>query len=72
MGIIKLPAEIMKGIISKVIKSMLKKKFGCDIDLQINGLSITPVDHSMSLHLDIDASINNDDLMRIIKTASLQ
>lgn len=68
MGIIHLPNEIMKSIVSKIVRKTIKKKLGCDVDLQLNELTILPDKGVMNLHLDLDASISNDDLKNVIKT----
>lgn len=57
----------MHGLIGMILKRALKKKFGCDINIQINELKFENVNGKVKIHMDADAETDRDNLMTIIK-----
>ena len=40
------------------MKSSVKKKLGCEIDIQLNGLTAAITDGTAHVHLDVDAELS--------------
>ena len=59
------------GIISKAIKMVIRKKTGYNIDIQLNEAITTISDGKTHLHLDVDAELDKDELMSILKNIGL-
>ena len=60
-----------KGVISKLIRLVLCKKIGCDINVQLNGLNVTVNDGRTRVHLDLDAELEKDQLLKLLKNIGL-
>lgn len=61
-----LKTNFMKGMVTKAIAKAVKKKFGCDLNTQINELQIETIDGKVRIHANIDAEIKNEDVMKVI------
>lgn len=60
-----------KGVISKLIRLVLRKKTGCDINVQLNGLNVIVNDGRTRVHLDLDAELEKDQLLKLLKNIGL-
>lgn len=60
-----------KGLLSKLIKMLLRKKVGIDIDLQLNTIEATVVDGKTHVHLDVDAELEKEELVALLKKVGL-
>lgn len=68
---INLSTKFMKGIVAKIIAKTLVKKFGYQIDIQVNKIEIEAVDGKIHLHADVDAEADNSEFVKIIKDIGL-
>ena len=66
-----LSTKFMKGIVAKLIAKALVKKFGYQIDVQINKIEIEAIDGKILLHADLDAETDNKEFVKIIKDIGL-
>ncbi len=64
-------SKFTRGIISKAIKMLIRKKTGYNIDIQLNEAITTISDGKTHLHLDIDAELDKNELMNILKNIGL-
>lgn len=64
-------SKFTRGIISKAIKMLIHKKTGYDVDIQLNEAITTISDGKTHLHLDIDAELDKNELMNILKSIGL-
>lgn len=62
-----LTSKLMRGIITKLIR----KKLGCDIDIQINDMNVSTVDGNIHLHVDANADIAHTEFIKLIKHIGL-
>ena len=69
---LKLSTKFMRGIVSKLISKVLYKQLGYKIDIQLNELNVTFVDGDTKVLANVEPSINNEELKRIIKEAGLE
>ena len=65
---IKLSTRFMRGIIANLISKTVSKKLGCDINVLINEIEVETRDGKIHLHANVDAEVNNDDFVNIIKS----
>ena len=70
MDEMRIVSKFTRGIISKAIKMVIRKKTGYNIDIQLNE-AITINDGKTHLHLDVDAELDKDELMSILKSIGL-
>ena len=71
MDEMKIVSKFTRGIISKALKMVIRKKTGYDIDIQLNEVTTTIVDGKTHLHVDVDAEIGKDELVNILKSIGL-
>lgn len=67
----KIVSKFTRTVISKLARMMLRKKLGYDIDIQLNEMNVTIVDGKAHVHLNVDAELDKDELMKILKTTGL-
>lgn len=71
MDEMRIVSKFTMGIISKAIKMVIRKKTGYNIDIQLNEAITTISDGKTHLHLDVDAELDKDELMSILKSIGL-
>ena len=65
---LKLSTKFMRGIVTKIISKAIYKKFGYQIDIQINDIKLENVDGKIRVHADVDAEMENSEFVKIIET----
>lgn len=68
---LKLSTKFMRGIVAKLVSKTIFKKFGYNIDVQINEIEIKTEDGMIRLHASVDAKTSNDDFKDIVKSLGL-
>lgn len=63
----KIVSDLMRGAASKLVRMILRKKTGYDVDIQLNDIKITVNDGKSHVHLDLDAELEKEELMKILK-----
>lgn len=71
MDEMKIVSKFTRGIVSKIVKAALKKKFGYDVDILLNELNVTITDGKTHLHMDVDAELEGSELMKILKNVGV-
>lgn len=71
MDEMRIVSKFMRGIISKAIKMVIRKKIGYNIDIRLNEAITTISDGKTHLHLDVDAELDKDELVSILKSIGL-
>lgn len=71
MDEMRIVSKFTRGIVSKAVKMVVHKKTGYDVDIQLNELTTTITDGKAHLHLDIDADLERDELIKILKSIGL-
>lgn len=71
MDEVRIVSKFTRDVISKLLKMMLHKKLGYNIDIQLNEVNATITEGKTHIHLDVDAELDKDELMKILKTIGL-
>ena len=71
MDEMKIRTPFMKRLIAKIIKRVIDKKLGYQVDIQLNEISVTFDDEKATVHVNADAEMNKDELTKIIKKTGL-
>lgn len=71
MDSMKIESKFMTGVISKLVNVALRKKLGYDIDIQLNEVNTTVTDGKTHVHLDVDAEVSKEELVKILKSIGL-
>ena len=66
-----LSTKFMRGIVTKIIKKAMFKKTGYEVDVHINKIVVDTNDGKVSLRMDAEASVNNEDFVDIVKKVGL-
>ena len=66
-----LSTKFMTGILAKLITKTLVKKLGYKIDIRVNQLQIETKDGKIHVHADVDGAMDNDEFIKILKSAGL-
>lgn len=64
---LKLSTKFMRNLLAGYISRTIYKKFGYETSVDIEEVSIETVDGAVKLHANVDATISNDEFMKIIK-----
>lgn len=71
MDTVNIVSEFTRKIFSRLAESFLRKKLGCEIGVQLKELSITICDSKAQIHLDADAELEKEEIIRLLKQAGL-
>lgn len=66
MDELKIRTPLVKALIGRILKSVLKKNLGCDIDVTLNDLSVTVRDGKAHFCVNAEGNINVSDISRIL------
>lgn len=71
MDEMKIGSKFTTNIISKLVAMVIRKKLRYDVKLKLNEVNATVIDGKMHIHLDVDAELEKDELMKILKNIGL-
>lgn len=71
MDEMKIVSKFTTNVISKFVKMVLRKKLGYDVDIQLNEIKTTITDGKTHVHLDVDAELDKEELLKILKNVGL-
>ena len=71
MDEMKIRSVFMKKLIAKVIGKVMRKKTECQMDIWFNDISVTFDGDKAHVHLDADAEMSKDELVKLIRKAGL-
>lgn len=71
MDEMRIVSKFTRGIISKAIKMVIRKKTGYNVDIRLNEAIVTVSDGKTHLHMDVDAELDKDELISILKGIGL-
>lgn len=69
---LKLSTKLMRGIVAELIEKAIFKKLGYHIDIQLHEIDLSNSDGAINLHVNVDAKVDNDEFMSIIKSVGLK
>lgn len=71
MDEMKIVSKFTTNVISKLLKMVLRKKLGYNVDIQLNEIKTTINEGKTHVHLDVDAELDKDELTKILKNIGL-
>ena len=63
-----LSSKFMRGIVTKLMAKVIYKKTGYKIEVELNSINVEVINGKAHIHADVDAEIDNEELMKIVKT----
>lgn len=67
----KITSAFTRNIVSKLIRGLIKKKTGYNIDIRLSDFNTTIIDGKTHVHLDVDAELEKGELIKILKSIGL-
>lgn len=68
---VNLSTKFMRNIVSKLIAKAIYKKFGYKVDIQLKSLSVNVVNGEAKINTNVEVNVDNNEFMKIIKSAGL-
>ena len=62
-----LSSKFMRGIVTKLMSKVIYKKTGYKIEVELNSINVEVINGKACIHADVDAEIDNEELMKIVK-----
>lgn len=72
MDELKFKTDFMRGLISKLIRRSLRKKFGCEVNIRIKQLEVTSIDDRYYIHMDVSGDIDVQELKKLLKEVGVE
>lgn len=69
---LKLSSQFLRNIAAKIIRKVIKSKFGYDLDIDLNDLIISYKDGKARLILDVEADIEHAEFTKMINQIDLE
>lgn len=67
----KIQSKFMTGLVSRIVKKVLRTKLSCEVDIQLNEFRTTVIDDKTHVHLDLDADLTKEELNKLLKTIGI-
>ena len=67
MDVFKITSKVVRDVLNGFLTKIIKKKYGSDIDIQINDLDLRVVGGKVLLQLDANAEMTQDEFTKISK-----
>ena len=64
-------SNFTKGIVSKLLQKIIKKKLDCEMKLDLNDLQVTIVEGKTRIHLDVTVDLSKEELLKLLKKAGI-
>ena len=71
MDEMKIVSKFTTSMISKLLRMMLRKKLGYDVDIKLNEVTAKVDNGKTHIHLDVDAELEKVELTKILKNIGL-
>ena len=68
---LRVSTKFMRDIITKLISKAIFNKTGYKIDIRLNKIDAEVIGGKIYLHADVDAKINDDEFIKIVKKIGL-
>lgn len=69
MDEMKITSTFTTKLISNVLQTVLRKKLGYNVGIQLNEVKASVTDGKTHIHLDVDAELSKEELMKILANA---
>ena len=72
MDELRITSGLMKGIVSKILETVLHKKLGYKAKIQVNDFKATNDGNKVIVHLNIDGEIDESEFKKILKYTRIE
>ena len=67
---INLKSNLTRKLVSKIITKMVYKKYGCKIDMQLNGFEFSDINGEMTIKTNVEVKGNSREIKELLRTMS--
>lgn len=71
MDELKIGSKFTTNIVSKLVSMIIRRKLGVNVELKLNAIETTIIDGKAYVHLDTDAELEKEELLKILKRIGL-
>ena len=71
MDEMRLESKFTTGLVSKIARTVVRKKLGYDMDIRLNRLRTTVMEDKMHVELNVDLELTKEELDRLLKSIGL-
>lgn len=71
MDELKISSKFMKGVLSGIIKAIIRNRFGYDVKVNIEDFGVVFTDGKAHVHLKADAEMNSHEITKILGTMGM-
>ena len=61
-----LTTKFMRGLVAKLVKKAIYKKYGCKVDIQLNDLDIKIKDGDTTIQTNVEVKMNSEEFMQLM------
>lgn len=72
MDELRVKTKLMRGILSKLIERLIRKKTGYKVKVKLNDIDVTIDDNIAHIHLNVDGDINVEEFKAISRIIGLE
>ncbi len=72
MDELKIKTKFMRNMLSKILETMLCKKTGYKVKIQLNAIQVSITEEKAHIHIDVDGEMNVDEFKKISRIIGLE
>ena len=66
MDVLNIKGKFMTGLMSKLLKLMLKKSFGCDVNIQLGEFKVSTQDNDVTISVNAATTMTQDEFGKLL------
>ena len=66
MDVLNIKGKFMTGLMSKLLKLMLKKSLGCDVNIQLGEFKVSTQDNDVTISVNAAATMTQDEFGKLL------
>lgn len=72
MDELKIKTKFMRSMLSKILETMLRKKTGYKVKIQLNAIQVSITEEVAHIHIDVDGEMNVNEFEKISRIIGLE
>ena len=71
MDILQIQSKLLKGVAERIAKSTIKKKLGCEAEVDLNTLNVQYDDDTAHVRIDLEVYMSQEELKKLLNKLGL-
>lgn len=72
MDELNIKTKFMRNMLSKILETVLRKKTGYKVKIQLNAIQVSITEEKARIHVDVDGEMNVDEFKKISRIIGLE